>query len=469
MWTNTLLRDGNDSMPTRRQWLCSAGLGCGLLALTDLLSSESEASALPAPHFPPRAKNIIWLFMHGGPSQVDTFDPKPALKKYEGSAPPADVNDLDFQFTNPGEQKLMPSAMSFSRCGESGLEMCDAFRHLQSCADDIAVVRSCHHDTFNHTPGIFLMNTGHARMGRPSMGSWLSYGLGSDSNDLPTYVVMTDGPLKPGPGVWGNGYLPAKHQGTTFHTNGPAIRNLDTPASLGGSDQRQTLDYIQWLNRRHRASRTNDLNLEARIASYELAYRMQSAAPEAVSLDRETQATRDMYGPGFGETCLTARRLVERGVRFVQIYNRGGKSDWDTHDNNHNRHRKLIEGVDQGCAALLSDLKARGLLESTLVIWSGEFGRTPTTEDSDGRDHNPYGFSLWMAGGGVQGGQVIGATDELGFRAVDQPVDVHDLHATLLKLMGIDHERLTFFHESRPQRLTDVAGHNDIADLLTGV
>jgi hypothetical protein len=280
---------------------------------------------------------------------------------------------------------------------------------------------------------------------------------------------MNDGPLKPGPGVWGNGYLPAVHQGTALNGQGPPIHNLDTPQALSGTDQRRTLDYIQWLNRRHLSLRGGDTTLEARIASYELAYRMQTAAPQVVDLNRETQTTRDMYGGGFGESCLIARRLVERGVRFVQVYNRGSRrGDWDAHKDNHNRHLQLIAGVDRGCAALLTDLKSRGLLDSTLVIWSGEFGRTPTSEGEVGRDHNPYGFSIWMAGGGVKGGQVIGATDDLGFRAVRDAIDVHDLHATILKLMGIDHERLTFFHESRNQRLTDVSGYHDIADQLTG-
>ena len=456
---------------SRRQWLQTAGLGCGALALTDLLGRESAGAKASHPlvgHFSAKATNVIWLFMHGGPSQVDTFDPKPALAKYHGSSPPAEYHNLDFQFTTVGNQRLMQSQMRFRRCGKSGLEICNAFGRLQQCADEIAVIRGCHHDTFNHTPGIFLMNTGHARMGRPSMGSWLSYGLGSESDDLPAYVVMNDGPLKPGPGVWGNGYLPAVHQGTAMNAEGPPVHDLAPPSALVGVDQRGTLDYIQWLNSQHLAARAGDTTLEARIASYELAYRMQTAAPEAVDLARETQATLDLYGSGFGESCLRARRLVERGVRFVQIYNRGSRrGDWDAHRDNHNRHLALIGGVDQGCAALLTDLKSRGLLDSTLVIWSGEFGRTPTTEGAVGRDHNPYGFSIWMAGGGVRGGQVIGATDELGFRAVEDGIDVHDLHATILKLMGIDHEQLTFFHESRNQRLTDVSGHHDIAHKLT--
>ncbi|MFT5122331.1 MAG: hypothetical protein ACI97B_000960 [Verrucomicrobiales bacterium] len=435
--------------------------------LADWLVSENNPLAVKPSHFPAKAKRIIWLFMHGGPSQVDTFDPKPLLKKYDGQAPPEEFHQLQLQFTEVHKQKLMASKMDFVRCGASGLPMSDRFVHFRNCADDIAVVRSCHHNNFNHTPGIFLMNTGHDRMGYPSMGSWLNYGLGSETDNLPAYVVMNDGPLKPGPGVWGNGFLPAVYQGTKINRNGNAIPHLQAHKEMRGADQRAILDQAQWLNRNHLAQRPGDSDLEARIASYELAYRMQMTAPDAVDIQKESKATRELYGSGFGEMCLTARRLVERGTRMVQIYHGCGGGGWDTHGDNHNRHVKLIQSVDQGCAALLHDLKQRGLLEDTLVIWSGEFGRTPTTEGNNGRDHSPYGLSLWMAGGGVRGGQVIGATDDFGFSAVDTPVDVHDLHATILKLMGLNHEDLTWFHQARAQRLTDVHGHHDIADQLT--
>ncbi len=462
---------------SRREWLSRAGLGFGACALVDLLGRDgllaaegatASNSLTPRPaHFPAKAKAVIWLFMHGGPSQVDTFDPKPALAKLDGQPAPKDFHGVQLQFTDVGKQKLMASRMTFARRGQSGLPMCDAFERLGACADDIAVVRSCHHDVFNHTPGIWLMNTGHDRMGRPSMGAWVSYGLGSAADNLPAFVVMNDGPLKPGPGVWGNGFLPAVYQGCPIKSGAQPIANLRRPESLQGGDQRKTLDFVQWLNRKHAEGRGDDSRLEARIASYELAFRMQAAAPEAVDLNRETKTTRDLYGDGFGAMCLTARRLVERGVRFVQIYHGCGGGGWDTHGDNCNGHVKLVRSIDRGCAALLKDLKARGLLDETLVIWGGEFGRTPTTEGNNGRDHSPYGFSTWLAGGGVQGGQVIGATDEFGFRAVEDKLHVHDLQATVLKLLGLDHERLTYLHQGRNMRLTDVAGYHDIADRLT--
>jgi uncharacterized protein (DUF1501 family) len=450
-------------------------MGCGALALAALEAQRAggtvkdSALASGGGHFPATAKRVIWLFMHGGPSQIDTFDPKPELAKHDGKSPPEEFHKLQLQFTEVPKQKLMASRMNFVNCGQSGIPMSDRFVHLRDCADDLAVVRSCHHQNFNHTPGIFLMNTGQARMGYPSMGSWLNYGLGCETDNLPAYVVMNDGPLKPGPGVWGNGFLPSAYQGTKINRQGDAIPYLNQPSELRGANQRAILDHAQWLNHDHLRGRTDDSDLEARIASYELAYRMQTAAPEAVNLNNETAAARELYGGGFGSMCLTARRLVERGVRMVQIYHGCGGGGWDTHGDNYNKHNNLIESVDRGCAALIKDLKQRGMLEDTLVIWSGEFGRTPTTEGENGRDHSPYGFSLWMAGGGVRGGQIIGATDEFGFRVVERPVDVHDLHATILKLMGLDHERLTWFHQARAQRLTDVHGYQDIAaELVRG-
>ncbi len=467
-------------MPSRRDMLMRAGLGCGMLALADLLARDGVAApatdasnfidplAPREPHFPARAKRIIWLFMHGGPSQVDTFDPKTALIQHDGKGPPAELHNLKLQFTDVAKQKLMGSKMSFSKCGESGIDICDEFRHLQGCADDLCVIRSCHHDVFNHTPGIYLMNTGHHLMGRPSMGSWLTYGLGCETDNLPAYVVMNDGPLKPGAGVWSNGFLPTVHQGTNIRSGAQPIANLRPPKEMAGADQREMFEFVQSLNRQHLHSRPRDTNLEARIASYELAFRMQSAAPEAVDINREPKRTQEMYGNNtFGRHCLIARRLVERGVRMVQIYDGGGSNEWDTHGNNYKRHVGLIRRVDQGCAALLNDLKQRGMLADTLVIWSGEFGRTPTTEGNNGRDHSPYGFSIWLAGGGVRGGQVVGATDELGFRAVEDPLHIHDLHATLLHLMGIQHDRLTYFHDSRDMRLTDVHGQHGIAERIT--
>jgi hypothetical protein len=448
---------------SRRDWLRHSGMGCGLLALQSMRARE-----LGIPDFAPTAKRVIWLFMHGGPSQVDTFDPKPALAKFDGKAPPENFHDLQLQFTDVRKQKLMASRFKFSRCGESGIEMSDGFEHLKKHADDLAVIRGCHHEVFNHTPGIWLVNSGHDRMGRPSMGAWLSYGLGSENDNLPSFVVMNDGPLKPGTGVFGSGFLPAKFQGTKLNLQGPPIPNLNPMEGLAREDQRGMLDYLQKLNRRHQTPGLPDSQLEARIASYELAYRMQMSAPEATDLSLEPKSLRESYGGDFGDMCLTARRLVERGVRMVQIYHGCGGGGWDTHGDNHNQHVKLMRSIDRGCAALLSDLKARGMLDETLVIWGGEFGRTPTTEGDNGRDHNPYGFSMWLAGGGVRGGQVIGATDELGFRATEDTLHTHDLHATILKLMGIDHETLNWRHQGRDMRLTDVFGYDDIADRLTG-
>ncbi len=436
-------------MLTRRQMLGECGQGAGMLALADLLSratvaqennkSRAQVGHSVAPRsatFPVKAKNIIWLFMHGGPSQVDTFDEKPMLAKFEGQPSPEEFHQLNLQFTDVSKQKLMGSRQTFGSYGESGLGMCSGFQQLSRHADDLAVLRGVHHEVFNHTPGIFLMNTGEARMGRASLGSWLTYGLGCETDSLPAYVVMNDGPLKPGPGVWGNGFLPAVYQGTNIKPGATPIDNLRPQPELAGIDQRSTLDFAQWLNERHHSSRPDDSDLEARIASYELAFRMQSAAPEAVDLARESKATRDLYGNGFGERCLVARRLVERGVRMVQIYHGCGGGGWDTHGDNHNRHVDLIRDVDQGCAALLSDLRNRGLLDETLVVWGGEFGRTPTTESNNGRDHGPYGFSMWLAGGGVKGGQAIGATDDFGFRAIDDKLHVHGLHATISETDG---------------------------------
>lgn len=444
----------------RRDLLRYSGLGCGMLALNSLLA-ESAFSAR-APHFPATAKNVIWLFMHGGPSQMDTFDPKPVLNKLNGQTPPASFHDLKLSFTDVKEQKLLGSEFSFSRCGESGMEISDGFKYMQNHADDIAVIRSLHHEDFNHVPALWSMNSGHNKAGRPSMGSWLSYGLGSETKNLPGFIVMTDGAMKAGSGVWGNGFLPASHQGTKLNMSGPPIANLKQ--SMTNEKQLKMLKYMKQLD-----PHTNP-ELEARIKSYELAYRMQMAAPEALDINQESKTTRKRYGTNrFSEQCLMARRLVERGVRMVQIYNGCSAGDeWDTHHHNFKRHKKLINNVDQGCAALLADLKSRGMLQDTLVIWSGEFGRTPTTEKGHGRDHNPYGFCGWMAGGGVQGGQVIGATDEIGFKAVEDKVHLHDLHSTILRLMGLDHEKLSVNVKGLNMRLTDLHGYHDIYEKLTG-
>jgi hypothetical protein len=450
-------------MTSRREFLMRAGLGFGALPLAELLGRDrvrAENSLAPrTSHFAPKARRVIYLFMHGGPSHVDTFDPKPALARFHDQPPPASVRNLQFQFTDVSRQKLMASQQTFRKCGQAGIDICDSLPNLQRCADDLVVLRGCHHEIFNHTPGIWLMNTGHDRLGRPSLGSWATYGLGSEADNLPAFVVMTDGPLKPGPGVWANGFLPALYQGVRINPGANPIPNLRRPSELDGIDQRAVLDFTRSLNRAHLAERRDDTELEARIASYELAYRMQAAAPETVDLTRETQETRNLYGPGFGEQCLVARRLVERGVRFVQIYHGCGGGGWDTHGNNHTGQSAMMRQIDRGTAALIADLKRRGLLDDTLVIWGGEFGRTPTTEGSNGRDHSPYGFSMFLAGAGLRPGTVFGATDDFGFQAVDGKVHAHDLNATILHLLGLDHKRLTYRHAGRDFRLTDVYGN----------
>jgi len=384
------------------------------------------------------------------------------LKELHGQKAPASFHDIQTSFTKIGKQKLLGSDFGFSKCGASGMEISDGFRHMQKHADDIAVLRSLHHEDFNHNPALWVMNSGHNRAGRPSMGSWLSYGLGHEADNLPGFVVMTDGAMKAGGGVWGNAFLPASHQGTKLNASGPPVPNLK-PA-MASEEQLKMLQYMKQLNA------GTSPEMEAHIKSYELAFQMQTSAPEALDINSESKATCELYGGNrFSQQCLMARRLVERGVRMVQVYNGCSSGDeWDTHHNNFKRHRKLMRNVDQGCAGLLADLKSRGMLEDTLVIWSGEFGRTPTTEKSHGRDHNPYGFCGWMAGGGVQGGQVIGSTDEIGFRAAEDKIHVHDFHSTILKLMGLDHEELSVNRNGLEMRLTDLHGYHDIYGKLTG-
>jgi uncharacterized protein (DUF1501 family) len=480
---------------TRREMLQKAGFGFGAWALLDLLSRNSNAESVSQPqiqtptnplaarvaHFPATAKHVIFLFMQGGPSQVDTFDPKPKLNDLHGQPlPPSLIQGLKLQFTHM-DAKVLRSPQTFTRCGHSGLEIADTYPNLQTCADDLAIVRSCYHDSFNHAPAQYMMNTGSSRMGRPSLGSWVTYGLGSESDNLPSFVVMeTTGDVKGGPPVYGRGFLPGTYQPTILRNSGSPVLYLEPPRGADISDQRQILDMSQWLNDRHKAARGEGADdLSSRIASYELAFRMQSAVPEAVDITRESAATREMYGINdkvssrFGTDCLIARRLVERGVRFIQIFTgSSGSDDWDNaHAENDKVHREMAHRTDKPIAGLLKDLKSRGLLDETLVIWGGEFGRTPIADGRypdkrAGRDHNPYGFTTWLAGGGVKGGRAIGATDEVGFRAVEDPVHVNDLHATILKLLGLDHRKLTFLFEGRNMRLTDVGGDNDIVQKL---
>ena len=457
---------------SRRDFLRRTGMGIGSLAFLDLMSREASAGGNPlapvAPHHAPKARAVISLFMHGGPSQVDTFDPKPLLVKYAGQTLPASFANLNLEFTKTSTAKVLASKRTFKKCGKSGLEMSDIFEHLPGVADELAVIRSCHHTEFTHAPALYMAHSGARLMGRPSLGAWAMYGLGSASENLPGYVVMRDGPLKGGPMTYGNGFLPAIYSATELRMSGTPILYLDKPDTISGDDQRRVLDFSQKLNRQYLAAQNEDGNLSARIAAYELAYRMQSAAPEAVDLSKESDSVKSLYGLDhdvtrpFGTQCLNARRLVERGVRFVQLYHGGGGDGWDTHGGNDAKHVRNGKQIDKPIAGLISDLKSRGLLDSTLIIWGGEFGRTPTSEGSDGRDHSPYGYSVWMAGGGIKGGTVFGATDDFGFKAVENPVQVRDLHATILHLLGLEHDKLTFYFQGLQQRLTQIDGDSRV-------
>ncbi len=457
---------------SRRDFLRRTGMGIGSLAFLDLMSREASAAGNPlapvAPHHAPRARAVISLFMHGGPSQVDTFDPKPLLAKYAGQTLPASFANLNLEFTKTSTAKVLASKRTFKKCGKSGLEMSDIFEHLPGVADELAVIRSCHHTEFNHAPALYMAHSGARLMGRPSLGAWAMYGLGSASENLPGYVVMRDGPLKGGPMTYGNGFLPAIYSATELRMSGTPILYLDKPDTISGDDQRRVLDFSQKLNRQYLSAQNEDSNLSARIAAYELAYRMQSAAPEAVDLSKESDSVKSLYGLDndvtrpFGTQCLNARRLVERGVRFVQLYHGGGGDGWDTHGGNDAKHVRNGKQIDKPIAGLIADLKSRGLLDSTLIIWGGEFGRTPTSEGSDGRDHSPYGYSVWMAGGGIKGGTVFGATDDFGFKAVENPVQVRDLHATILHLLGLEHDKLTFYFQGLQQRLTQIDGDSRV-------
>jgi hypothetical protein len=443
---------------SRREMIHALGGGLGALGLATLLAPASRAAAPSSrgPHFKPRAKRVIQLFMNGGPFGPDLFDPKPALHKYAGQRPQA--VDLRTENQTGG---LMPVPFRFRPCGRSGVEVSDLLPHLSRCVDDICVLRSLHTDNPNHGPALFLMNNGTITPTRPSMGAWLSYGLGTENANLPGYVVFCPGRPVRFAELWGSGFLPGEHQGTYINQTdlAPAkmIPNLRN-ASLPPGDQRRQLDLLRRLNEEHLAERGPDRALDARIRSMETAFRMQFAATDAFDIGREPPAVREEYGDSpFAHACLLARRLAERGVRFTQIYYGNGQP-WDTHRNHNETTRQLGRDIDRPIAALLTDLKRRGLLDDTLVIWGGEFGRTSTSESGDGRDHNNWGFTAWLAGGGVKGGMTYGATDEFGFRAVDNPVHVHDLHATVLHLLGLDHERLTYRYAGRDFRLTDVYG-----------
>jgi hypothetical protein len=463
----------------RRDFLFRAGNGFGSLALSCLLARDGSAapaaspSGSPAanplapkrPHFEGKAKSVIFMFMVGGPSPVDLFDPKPELQKCHGQPLPESFGKPVSQFTK-GDTPLLASTRQFARYGQSGMDVSDLMPHLATCVDDIAFIRSCWCTSTVHAPAMYELHSGRTLMGYPSLGSWVTYGLGSVSDNLPAYCVLIqpEGTPEGGAPCWGAGFLPTVYQGTLFRKGSSPILNLQPPAGVTAARQRRTIDLLQQMNQTDLDP--EDSELAARISTYELAFRMQQHAPEAVDLRQESAATRATYGldephtADFGTRCLLARRLVERGVRFVQLYSGGGPivTQWDAHDDLNSNHEKMCGHVDRPIAALLKDLKQRGLLDTTLVVWASEFGRTPMSQGGKGRDHNPYGFTMWMAGGGVQGGQAIGATDEFGLRAVTNRISVNDFHATILQLLGFDHERLTFRHNSRDERLTDVAG-----------
>jgi len=453
---------------SRREFLSRAGTGFGMLALASLLKQDGllaqDATRVRAPHFAAKAKSVIFLFMSGGPSHVDLFDYKPELVRLAGQPIPESFGMFKTRRA-VAKNKLMPPCWPFRRYGESGLEITSMLPNIGSMADELCVLRGCHGDSVTHPESVYLMNTGSILMGRPSLGAWAAYGLGSENQDMPSFVVLPDpaGWVKGGAPAWGNGYLPATFQGTILRGGETPILHLNNPPGIAPEQQRSTLDLISRLNREDLRPGEEDSELAARISAYELAFRMQSSAQEVVDLKRETEATRKLYGlddrvtAEFGLRCLLARRMVERGVRFVQLYC-GDTNGWDGHSDVEGNHAKLCAASDRPVAGLLKDLKSRGLLDETLVIWGGEFGRTPMSEGSNGRDHNPHGFAMWMAGGGVKGGQTIGATDAVGLRAEQEKTHVHDIHATVLHLLGVDHTRLTYRHQGRAQRLTDVHG-----------
>jgi len=443
---------------SRRDMLRCVGGGFGAIGLASLLDDRdacagSDPLAAKGAHIPARAKRVIFLFMNGGPSHVDTFDPKPELAKQHGKEPPKAGS------TRKGG-KLMKSPFQFHKSGKSGIEVSELFPHVAARIDDICVIRSMHHETPAHERALLLMNSGNVQPIRPSMGSWLTYGLGTENQNLPGFIVLCPGKPVVGPQLWSNSFLPAVFQGTHINNKSvnprQVIRYIENRLPI--SEQRRQLDLLQEMNELHRAQRGADTNLEARIQSLEMAFRMQFEALDVFDLSQEPAPVRQRYGVGeFADACLIARRLAERGVRITQIYY-GNDQPWDDHKDIAN-HRKHAEKSDRPIAALLDDLKARGLLDETLVIWGGEFGRTPTSEGEKGRDHHSRGFTMWLAGGGVKGGIAFGATDPLGIDAVENRVHVHDLHATVLHLLGIDHEKLTYRYSGRDFRLTDVSGN----------
>jgi hypothetical protein len=462
------------TIASRREFLRTTGGGLGAIALEWLLARDAGGSekvsinpfAPKKPHFEPKAKSVIFMFMVGGTSQMDLFDPKPALEKWAGKPLPESTGRPVSQFTK-GDSPLLPSSRKFQKHGKSGLWMSDLLPHLSKCVDDIALLNSCWCNNTVHAPAMYELHSGRTLMGFPSLGSWVTYGLGSVSENLPAYCVLPqpEGVPEGGAPCWSAGFLPTVYQGTLFRKGANPILNLQPSGGTGTTQQKNVYDLVQKLNRQNLD--TNDSEWNARISTYELAFRMQQHAPEAVDLSRETEKTREAYGLNrketndFGTRLLLARRLVERGVRFVQVYSGGGPlvTQWDAHDDINGNHENMCRRVDQPIGALLQDLKQRDLLKETLVVWCTEFGRTPNSQGGKGRDHNPLGFTMWMAGGGVKGGIAYGQTDEFGLHAIEDRMSVNDFHATLLHLLGLDHEKLIYRHSGRDERLTDVAGN----------
>lgn len=471
----------NYDMPTsRRSFLRRAGCGFGSVALAAMMREPvlgAAAATNPVMRKLPsrigQAKNVIFCFMEGGPSHLDTFDPKPLLNKLDGQKLPPSFKEPVLAMGESGAP-LLGSRRTWKQHGQSGLWVSDWFENVAQHADDLAVIHSCVSDGINHAGGVCQMNTGSIFGGRPSLGAWVNYGLGSDNGNLPAFVVIKDseGTVVNGVRNWGSGFMPAVYQGVEFSSDGVPIKYLDNPKGYSPSQQREKLDLLASLNQDYNKTRTDNTELEARIRSYELAYKMQAEAPLAVDLSRESESIKSLYGMDkpetavYGRNCLLARRLVESGVRFVQLYS-GAGSKWDSHSKLEENHTRLCRSVDRPIAGLLTDLKQRGLLDETLVIWGGEFGRTPMSEQGGGRDHNPGGFTMWMAGGGVKGGQTIGATDELGLYAIQDKMHVHDLHATVLHLLGVDHTQLIYHHKGRPERIDQNEGHANNR-LITG-
>jgi hypothetical protein len=455
---------------SRREFFTRAGSGLAGVALASMLGEEGRAATVAPdplapkqPHYPAKAKSVIWLFMEGGPSHLDLFDPKPKLNELHGQPMPASFGK-PITAMGTGSNSLMGTKRIFKQHGQSGLWVSDWYPQIAQHVDKLSVIRSCWADGLNHVGSVCQMNTGSILAGRPSMGAWVTYGLGSANRNLPTFVVLLDN-AEPvgGPKNWSAGFLPATFQGTQFRQGDTPILHLQAPGGTSDAQQRSKLDFLNQLNARFAQANPGDSELEARIAAYELAYKMQSSAPEAVDLKSETEETKKLYGmdeaatAAFGANCLQARRLVERGVRFVELYC-GSGSGWDAHNNIEGNHSKWCRASDKPIAGLLTDLEARGMLKDTLVVWGGEFGRTPFNEKGDGRDHNPWGFTIFMAGGGVKGGQTVGSTDEIGLRAVERPCHVHDIHASILHALGVDHTRLLYMHNGRAERPTIVGG-----------